>query len=94
MSAVTLSIEIKDPSLVPVGVVHVTPKIGAPTATHVKLRGIPWGTTVDGLTVMVNNKGAAEGRRCVEGEEEEGRERGGGEGRGRGGGEKGRVVAT
>ena len=65
------------------GVVHVTLKAGAPTATHVKLRGVPWGTTVDGLTLIVNIRGAAEGRRCVEEDEE------GGEGRGRGGGGEG-----
>ena len=40
------------------GVVHVTVRVGPPTASHVKLRGIPWETLVEGLAVRSTITGA------------------------------------
>ena len=57
-SAVTLSIEMTRPTLGPVGVVHVTLRVGPPTASHIKLRGLPWGTPVEGLAVRSTITGA------------------------------------
>ena len=68
-SAVTLSIEMTRPTLGPVGVVHVTLRVGPPTASHVKSRGIPWGTLVEGLAVRFTITGATtDVRRGREGE--------------------------
>ena len=60
-SAVTLSTEMSDPTLGPVGVVHVTLRVGPPTASQVKLRGLPWGTPVKGLAVRFTITGATTG---------------------------------
>ena len=57
-SAVTLSTEMADPTSGPVGVVHVTLRVGPPTASHVKLRGLPWETLVEGLAVRFTITGA------------------------------------
>ena len=57
-SAVNLSIEITDPTLSPVGVVHVTLRVGPPTASQVKFRGLPWETPVEGLAVRFTITGA------------------------------------
>ena len=46
------------PALSPVGVVHVTLRVGPPTASQVKLRGIPWETPVEGLAVKFTITGA------------------------------------
>ena len=62
-SAVTLSIEMTCPTLGPVGVVHVTLRVGPPTASHAKLRGIPWETPVEGLAVRFTITGATTGIR-------------------------------
>ena len=62
----------------PVGVVHVTLRVGPPTASHVKLRGLPWETLVEGLAVRSTITGATTDIRG-----------GGGERRGRGGGGEG-----
>ena len=48
-----------EPTLGPVGVVHVTLRVGSPTASQVKVRGVPWETAVDGMAVMFNTIGAA-----------------------------------
>ena len=74
-SAVTLSTEMTRPILGPVGVVHVTLRVGPPTASHVKLRGLPWGTPVEGLAVRFTITGATTD---IRGE--------GGRGEGKGGG--------
>ena len=50
-SAVTLSTEMTDPTLGPVGVVQVTLRVGPPTAAQVKVRGLPWETPIEGLAV-------------------------------------------
>ena len=47
-----------DPTLGPVGVVHVTLRVGPPTASQVKLRGVPWGTPVEGLAMRFTITGA------------------------------------
>ena len=62
-SAVTLSIEMTRSTLGPVGVVHVTLRVGPPTASHVKLRGIPLETPVEGLAVRFTITGATTGIR-------------------------------
>ena len=79
-SAVTLSTEMTDPTSGPVGVVHVTLRVGPPTASQVKLRGLPWGTPVEGLAVRSTITGATTDIRGGGGE---------GEGEGRGGGREG-----
>ena len=57
-SAVTLSTEMTGPTLGPVGVVHVTLRVGPPTASQVKLRVTPWETPVEGLAVRFTITGA------------------------------------
>ena len=47
-----------DPTSSPVGVVHVTLRVGPPTASHVKLRGLPWETLVEGMAVRSTITGA------------------------------------
>ena len=47
------------PTIDPAGVVHITLAVGAPTASQVKFRGIPWETLVEGLAVTFNIIGAA-----------------------------------
>ena len=47
-----------DPTLGPVGVVHVKLRVGPPTASQVKLRGVPWETPVEGLDVRFTITGA------------------------------------
>ena len=49
--AVTLSTEMTDPTLGPVGVVHVKLRVGPPTASQVKLSVTPWETPLEGLAV-------------------------------------------
>ena len=78
-SAVTLSTEMTDPTLGSVGVVHVTLRVGPPTASQVKLRGLPWETLVEGLAVRSTITGATTDIRG-----------GGGKGRGGGGEVEGR----
>ena len=56
--AVTLSTEMTDPTLGPVGVVHVKLRVGPPTASQVKVRVTPWETPVEGLAVRVTITGA------------------------------------
>ena len=56
--AVTLSTEMTDPTLGSVGVVHVKLRVGPPTASQVKLRGVPWETPVEGLAVRFTITGA------------------------------------
>ena len=68
-SAVTLSIEMTRPTLGSVGVVHVTLRVGPPTASQVKLRGIPWETLVEGLAVRFTITGATTGEKGRESEE-------------------------
>ena len=46
------------PALSPVGVVHVEFRVGPPTASQVKLRGIPWETAVEGQAVTFTIIGA------------------------------------
>ena len=58
LSAVTLFTEMKDPTLGSVGVVHVTLRVGPPTASHLKFRGLPWETPVEGLAVRFTITGA------------------------------------
>ena len=65
--AVTLSTEMTDPTLGPLGVVHVKLRVGPPTASQVKLRGIPWGTPVEGLAVRFTITGATTDVRRGEG---------------------------
>ena len=57
-SAVTLSTEMTDPILDPVGVVHITLRKGPPNASHVKLTVAPWGTHVEGLAKIFTIVGA------------------------------------
>lgn len=75
-SAVTLFTEMTDPVLGPAGVVHVTLRIGPPTATHVKLMAAPRGTPMDGLAKMFTINGATViyKRRGVDREKKEGGE--------------------
>lgn len=79
-----------EPTLGPVGVVHITLRVGSPTTSQVKVRGIPWETAVDGTAVMFNTIGAAAGdvwRKSEREKEAKRGERGGkGLGAGRGGG--------
>ena len=62
-SAVTLSIEMTRPTLGSEGVVHVTLRVGPPTASQVTFRGLPWETPVEGLAVSVTITGATTGIR-------------------------------
>ena len=83
LSAVTLSTKMTDPTVGPVGVVHVTLRVGPPSASHIKLRRLPWETPVEGLAVRFTitgrttdvRRGSGRGVRGGEG----GRERSGGE---------------